>query len=64
MGCTLLELPALFFILGLVGPLAGNRANSRRAETPEILGLSGVALGTVIVLTMALHPGVIMGDRT
>lgn len=32
-------------------------------KLPEILGLSGVALGTVIVLTMALRPGVIMGDR-
>jgi branched-chain amino acid transport system permease protein len=30
---------------------------------PEVLGLSGVALGAVIVLTMALRPGGIMGDR-
>ena len=32
-------------------------------KLPEVLGLSGVALGTVIVLTMALRPGGIMGDR-
>ena len=29
---------------------------------PEMLGLSGVALGLVIVLTMALRPGGIMGN--
>lgn len=32
-------------------------------DLPEVLGLSGVALGAVIVLTMALRPGGIMGDR-
>lgn len=32
-------------------------------DLPEALGLSGIALGTVIVLTMALRPGGIMGDR-
>ena len=32
-------------------------------DLPEVLGLSGVVLGTVIVLTMALRPGGIMGDR-
>jgi len=32
-------------------------------DLPEALGLSGLALGTVIVLTMALRPGGIMGDR-
>ncbi|MEX0285443.1 MAG: branched-chain amino acid ABC transporter permease [Paracoccaceae bacterium] len=32
-------------------------------DLPEALGLSGVALGGVIVLTMALRPGGIMGDR-
>ena len=32
-------------------------------KLPEVLGLSGVALGPVIVLTMALRPGGIMGDR-
>lgn len=31
-------------------------------DLPEVLGLSGVALGAVIVLTMALRPGGIMGD--
>lgn len=30
---------------------------------PEVLGLSGVVLGSVIVLIMALRPGGIMGDR-
>ena len=32
-------------------------------DLPEVLGLSGVTLGAVIVLTMALRPGGIMGDR-
>jgi len=32
-------------------------------DLPEVLGLSGIALGTVIVGTMALRPGGIMGDR-
>ena len=32
-------------------------------DLPEVLGLSGVVLGTVIVLIMALRPGGIMGDR-
>lgn len=32
-------------------------------DLPEALGLSGIALGGVIVLTMALRPGGIMGDR-
>lgn len=32
-------------------------------DLPEALGLSGVALGAVIVLTMALRPKGIMGDR-
>ncbi len=32
-------------------------------DLPEVLGLSGVALGAVIVLTMALRPGGIMGDH-
>lgn len=32
-------------------------------DLPEVLGLSGIALGTVIVLTMALRPGGIMGDH-
>ncbi|MEM6985671.1 MAG: branched-chain amino acid ABC transporter permease [Pseudomonadota bacterium] len=32
-------------------------------DFPEALGLSGIALGAVIVLTMALRPGGIMGDR-
>lgn len=32
-------------------------------DLPEALGLSGIALGSVIVLTMALRPGGIMGDR-
>ncbi len=32
-------------------------------DLPEVLGLSGIALGTVIVLTMALRPGGIMGDQ-
>ncbi len=32
-------------------------------DLPEVLGLSGVALGAVIVLTMALRPGGIMGNR-
>lgn len=32
-------------------------------DLPEALGLSGVVLGAVIVLTMALRPGGIMGDR-
>ncbi|MEM1360767.1 MAG: branched-chain amino acid ABC transporter permease [Pseudomonadota bacterium] len=32
-------------------------------DLPEVLGLSGVMLGTVIVLTMALRPAGIMGDR-
>ena len=31
-------------------------------DLPEMLGLSGVALGCVIVLTMALRPGGIMGN--
>ena len=31
-------------------------------DLPEALGLSGIALGTVIVLTMALRPGGIMGN--
>ena len=31
-------------------------------DLPEVLGLSGIALGTVIVLTMALRPGGIMGN--
>ena len=30
---------------------------------PEVLGLSGVMLGLVIVLTMALSPVGVMGDR-
>ncbi|MGB2097489.1 MAG: branched-chain amino acid ABC transporter permease, partial [Candidatus Puniceispirillales bacterium] len=30
---------------------------------PEVLGLSGVVLGSVIVLIMALRPGGIMGDQ-
>ncbi len=32
-------------------------------DLPEALGLSGIALGAVIVLTMALRPGGIMGER-
>lgn len=32
-------------------------------ELPEALGLSGIALGAVIVLTMALRPTGIMGNR-
>ena len=32
-------------------------------DLPEALGLSGITLGAVIVLTMALRPGGIMGDR-
>lgn len=32
-------------------------------DLPEALGLSGIALGSVIVITMALRPGGIMGDR-
>ena len=32
-------------------------------DLPEVLGLSGVVLGAVIVLTMALRPGGIMGDH-
>lgn len=32
-------------------------------DLPEALGLSGVALGAVIVLTMALRPTGVMGDR-
>ncbi|WP_420333057.1 branched-chain amino acid ABC transporter permease [Roseibium sp.] len=32
-------------------------------DLPEALGLSGIALGTVIVLTMALRPTGIMGNR-
>ncbi|MFK7751072.1 MAG: branched-chain amino acid ABC transporter permease [Sedimentitalea sp.] len=32
-------------------------------DLPEVLGLSGITLGTVIVLTMALRPLGIMGDR-
>ena len=32
-------------------------------DLPEALGLSGIALGGVIVLTMALRPGGIMGER-
>jgi len=32
-------------------------------KLPEILGLSGIALGAVIVLTMVLRPGGIMGNN-
>jgi len=32
-------------------------------DLPEALGLSGIVLGGVIVLTMALRPGGLMGDR-
>jgi len=32
-------------------------------DLPEALGLSGITLGAVIVLTMALRPGGIMGER-
>ena len=32
-------------------------------DLPEALGLSGIVLGAVIVMTMALRPGGIMGDR-
>jgi branched-chain amino acid transport system permease protein len=32
-------------------------------DLPEVLGLSGIALGVVIVLTMALRPGGIMGNH-
>ncbi len=32
-------------------------------DLPELLGLSGIALGVVIVATMALRPGGIMGNR-
>jgi len=32
-------------------------------DLPEALGLSGIALGAVIVLTMAFRPGGIMGDK-
>ncbi len=32
-------------------------------DLPEALGLSGIALGAVIVLTMAVRPGGIMGER-
>ena len=32
-------------------------------DLPEVLGLSGIALGAVIVLTMALRPTGIMGNR-
>jgi len=31
-------------------------------KLPEMLGLSGVTLGVVIVLTMALRPSGIMGN--
>ena len=30
---------------------------------PEVLGLSGITLGAVIVFTMALRPSGIMGER-
>ena len=32
-------------------------------DLPEVLGLSGIALGAVIVLTMTLRPGGIMGNN-